>query len=323
MFIFVFLLLIAVVPSLAQPVVSIPDTVLLGTGTIIVPVRLETPTESFVASELTIEYDPSLLTIVASKGPLLEEWLFVQNHTVSGIIRTAAATVSNEATVSGDLLLLAVTFLPDATSSVATLSITRAIIVETEAITIDGSVTRIGVGATIAANPFIQGLNEPSGWRDTVYVEVIEPGLTIQPIVVVSVGADAEVVPMMAIANGRFVGMLPTVYSASAQPNNGVLQVSIAPDQTQTIHIRRMVGDEIAQQTTSTLIGLFGDASQNGKVDVIDASLVLDMAVGKTPKLPQHNVDDGADISSNDATLILQKVIGIIDLFPVQSSWVE
>ena len=67
---------------------------------------------------------------------------------------------------------------------------------------------------------------------------------------------------------------------------------------------------------------LYGDADQNGKVNVQDAIAILKHVTGAQPltgqALAAADVDGKNGVNVQDAILILKKVTGIITVFPVE-----
>ena len=68
---------------------------------------------------------------------------------------------------------------------------------------------------------------------------------------------------------------------------------------------------------------LYGDTDRDGKISSSDALLVLQNVVGLADFDEQTgiiaDVDGDGSISSSDALLILQKTVGLIDAFPCEN----
>jgi len=85
------------------------------------------------------------------------------------------------------------------------------------------------------------------------------------------------------------------------------------------------LGDQLDRTDTDTVVDPFGDVDGNGQIQAYDAALVLQSLLANPPVvltgldlLSADVADAFAVISPYDASHILQKVVGLLTLFPVQ-----
>ena len=95
-------------------------------------------------------------------------------------------------------------------------------------------------------------------------------------------------------------------------------------DYTVTLTVKDNIGTESSKSETITVF-LYGDVSDDGKVKAYDASLVLQHVVGLLNIEPDSEQWRAADVSGNsnisayDAALILQYCVGLITKFPADT----
>lgn len=74
-------------------------------------------------------------------------------------------------------------------------------------------------------------------------------------------------------------------------------------------------GEEVVYQVRPK--GTSGDANKDGRIDSIDALLVLQHGAGLLPQINNGDVNIDGSVTAIDASLILQLVAGRIDVFPL------
>jgi len=96
--------------------------------------------------------------------------------------------------------------------------------------------------------------------------------------------------------------------------------------ETQKSYVTKLSVLENAETTLEELIlaaqRVYGDLTNNGEIDVNDALMLLQFAVGKvTPSDEQYSIADlngDGNVNVSDALLALQKAVGKIDKFPIE-----
>lgn len=164
---------------------------------------------------------------------------------------------------------------------------------------------------------------------DTARVKLIDADLT----------ADSQSVLVENLRSGELESLVLHVFSPGSSVYYGRLFTSLAPspglDSTLSIldcdTLRVTYFDQLTALGSQASIGdstfgvdLFGDANDNGASNAFDAALTLLHVLNPSLVLWDSlsvNVDDQApigDITPYDASLILQKRVGLIDRFPIQ-----
>ncbi len=169
---------------------------------------------------------------------------------------------------------------------------------------------------------------------DTMRILVTDPDLNLDPLVREQVAVEARrnaagaslVVELeeAAVDDSQFAGRLPLGPTES----DGVLAV-VRGDRVEVSYEDALTQAGIPAVRTSetVIVGLFGDADGNGRVQTFDAARVLSHVLepfltgldSLAANVDAHafNADDGS-ISPLDASLILQHRVGLIRRFPVQ-----
>jgi Tol biopolymer transport system component len=172
---------------------------------------------------------------------------------------------------------------------------------------------------------------------DVIYIEVIDADLntssgvqqTVQ-VVVSNTNGESETVTLTEVDTDDevFFGSLNSASGASAGTNNDGT-VNGAKGNVLTVSYDDVVtalGDQLNRTDTDQVVNPFGDADGNGLVQAFDAAKVLLHVLSPSLtglELIQANVDldpIGTDITPFDASLILQKRVGLIAIFPVQTA---
>lgn len=314
--------------------VAAPDmTARYGTQ-IEVPVQVSGIAGDVFAVELTIAFDPAVVTLdlVAVGGTLTEGWLLETVRVVGDpeTIAFAAATASAPIQADGTLLLLTFTLTDERLPATSPVEIQHAMLNAgfADAVT-DGSITIVGEDgaavATVVAQP-----------GDTVRVRVTDPDLDVDPGVAETVtvalantrtGETGSVVlGETDVDSGTFFGEYYTDAADPGADGNATLG-AVRGDILQAVYtdVLSAAGATEPREAPTTTVDPFGDASLNGTVRGFDAGLILDHSVGAITLTGlaalSANVDELApygDINGHDASLVLQYNVGLLERFPVR-----
>ncbi|MBT4503316.1 MAG: T9SS type A sorting domain-containing protein [Gemmatimonadetes bacterium] len=175
---------------------------------------------------------------------------------------------------------------------------------------------------------------------DTIYLKVVDADLNTDPgatetaqVVVTSTNGESETVTLNEVDadDDVFFGSLASTAGAGAGTNDdGTINAQKVDVLTATYDdVVTAVGDQVDRSGTDTVVDPFGDADANGQVQAFDAAQVLLHSL--SPFLNgldslSANVDLLAfdpvqgKITPYDASLVLQKRVGLISIFPVQTA---
>jgi len=159
-------------------------------------------------------------------------------------------------------------------------------------------------------------LNTDNGVAETMQVVVTSSNGETETVTLTEVDADDDV----------FFGSLASTAGASAgTDDDGTINGAKADVLTLTYDdVVTALGDQLNRTDTDQVIDPFGDADGNGNVQAFDAAqtllhVLLPHLTGL--ELIQANVDtdpSGTGVTPFDASLILQRRVGLISIFPVQ-----
>ena len=164
---------------------------------------------------------------------------------------------------------------------------------------------------------------------DTLWMRLIDadvnqrPGAVDTASVTTAVGAETRSVPLVEtdLSDSVFFGHLVTA-AESGGPHLPVAGGDTLRQTYQDLHTT--AGGETVVADTTYVLGLFGDADANARLQAYDASRILNHVLG--PLLTERdslaaNVDSLAPfgaITPFDAALVLQQRVGLLSRFPVQ-----
>ena len=158
-------------------------------------------------------------------------------------------------------------------------------------------------------------LNTDTNAAETVSVTVDNPNTSAFNVVLTEVDDDDDV----------FFGSLATIPGASTGTELGTAEddvVTVTYDDVVTL-----VGDQQDRTDINDVIFPWGDADDNDALQAFDAAKILLFFLNGTPIDEQAaNVDDqtvSIGVTHYDASLVLQKRVGLISTFPVQDSSAE
>ena len=171
---------------------------------------------------------------------------------------------------------------------------------------------------------------------DAIYIKVTDPDLnsdngaveTVQ-VVVSSSNGESETVTLteVDVDDDVFFGSLASAAGGAGTDDDGTINGLKGDVLTLTYDdVVTALGDQLDRTDTDQVVNPFGDADGNLSVQAFDAAqTLLHVLVPHLTglELIQANVDldpSGTGITPFDASLILQKRVGLISLFPVQTA---
>ncbi len=172
---------------------------------------------------------------------------------------------------------------------------------------------------------------------DGVYIKVIDADLNTSLstaesaiVVVTSTNGETEMVVLTEVDadDEVFFGQLSSAPGAVAGADDDGSINSAKGDQLTATYddVVTALGDQLDRADVDQVVDPFGDADGNGSVQAFDAAKVLLHVLSPSLtgiELIQANIDldpEGTGVTPFDASLILQKRVGLIGIFPVQTA---
>ncbi len=198
----------------------------------------------------------------------------------------------------------------------------------------NGPISRTAQSTAIGGTDGTVQITDATQPGDTVYLKVVDADLntdngiaeTVQ-VVVTSSNGESETVTLteVDIDDEVFFGSLASTSGGAGTNDNGTINGVKGDVLTLTYDdVVTALGDQLDRTDTDQVVDPFGDADGNGAVQAFDAAQTLLHVLSPFLtglELIQANVDNdpaGTDITPFDASLILQKRVGLISVFPVQ-----
>ena len=199
----------------------------------------------------------------------------------------------------------------------------------------NGPITRAIQANFIGGNDGTVQITDATQPGDVIYIKVTDPDLNTvfssaetAQVVVTSSNGESEVVVLTEVDldDDVFFGSLNSAPGATAgTDNDGTINAQKGDVLTATYDdVVTAVGSQVDRTDTDQVVDPFGDADGNAVVQAFDAAQVLLHVLSPFItglELIQANVDTdpaGTGVSPFDASLILQRRVGLISIFPVQ-----
>ncbi|MBT5055396.1 MAG: T9SS type A sorting domain-containing protein [Gemmatimonadetes bacterium] len=318
------------------------DTFATYGSTAILPLRVTAMTGlKMIEADLDLLYDSDVITYTGydATGTLMAAWDTVNVDTIAGganpdTLRIHGRTLGASSSSPGTFLALTFDVTTSPQLDTSDLSIDHLLFNggRTEWNTLsDGIFVVIGTDGELAATV----LSSPG---DTVRIRMIDhdtnfDALTAETLVATTTNVrtgEVETLQLLesTVDDSVFFGTLLTVGAPGAGvDDDGTMQV--ADDDSLIVSVMDSLdasGAATVRQVDHLVLDPLGDADDNGTLQAYDASRILAHAVGLITLADRDslaaNVDalaPGGLIDAFDAVFVIQRVLGLIDRFPVQS----
>lgn len=303
-------------------------------------------------SDGTVSTSPATILAGESVTVTVQDVDLGNSGSVQAIVRTSlgesvALTLNATGTGNNFVGAIATTFSSGTTASGAPLEVYAGVTIEADYVDLvtsgGSSVTRTSTPATsvLGGNTGMLVASSEIQAGDGLRIQVTDPDLNTNSTAIDSAtvmvdnttNGDTETITLYETGpnTGVFRATPPaTTGGGSATSGDGIVQVS-AHDDIDVKYDDALSVNGGPQTICVTVLGvLWGDTSDNGKVGALDASQILQRSITaitfNTYQETVANVDgssgdnpfDSSNITAFDATKVLQFVVGIINVFPVQ-----